>query len=204
LSAAACPDTSELLVRVRAGDSRAVDLLIERLDVELLRRVRRDRRARGVRAFFPPEEIVQEVWQRVLRSDALRRFQDHGEGSLRRYLGRLVERTIIDCHRRLVRRRAFLQTQPELPAPDDDAPACPRSTEPSPTSIVRTRDLWSAVLSHLRGMERTIARLAVEHGLGPSDIARSLGVRSIIVRCKFFRLRRRLRRLFGGDDGASP
>ena len=89
-------NTVELLVRVRAGDQTARECLVERCLPPLLRWAR-GRMPRWVRSTSDTQDVVQDVFLRVL--PRLQSFEAHGPGALQAYLRRAVQNRIIDIVR---------------------------------------------------------------------------------------------------------
>lgn len=86
-------DSLEILARIRDGDSTGWDLLYHRYHDELLFYVRH-RLGHQLRAHLQSEDIFQSVAVEALRS--LREFEYRGEGSLLRFLQRMVQNKIRD------------------------------------------------------------------------------------------------------------
>ena len=106
------PASSELLRRVRAGDSRALSTLVRRQGIALTRWAR-GRLPRWARHFADTADLVQDALLNTFRR--IDRFDDRGKGALQAYLRQAVQNRISDELRRVERRpRAEI---------DDDFPA---------------------------------------------------------------------------------
>lgn len=81
----------DLLRRARAGDKRALDLLLQRLSSPLLARAARKLRARQPLG-YQPVDIVQSTLFRVSRN--LQAFKGSSEGELRAYSFKIVDHVI--------------------------------------------------------------------------------------------------------------
>ena len=93
--------STELLARAKAGDSRAIGLLIERHGPEL-RQWAHGRLPRWARSVADTTDVVQDVLMRTFRR--IDRFEDRGKGALRGYLRRSVMNRIHDEKRKVIRR----------------------------------------------------------------------------------------------------
>jgi RNA polymerase sigma factor (sigma-70 family) len=108
--------TVELLERVKAGDSTALDALLQR-HLPRLRRWASGRLPRYARDGFDTEDLVQETIVRTLRT--LDRFEYRREGALQAYLRQAVANGIRDRLRRVGRRPIDGPLDTDAPSPDE-------------------------------------------------------------------------------------
>jgi RNA polymerase sigma-70 factor (ECF subfamily) len=107
--------TVELLERVRAGDSAALDTLLRR-HLPRLRRWASGRLPNYAREGLDTEDLVQETVARTLST--LGQFEYRREGALQAYLRQAVANGIRDRLRRAGRRKNGGPLDPETPSPD--------------------------------------------------------------------------------------
>lgn len=107
--------TVELLDRVKAGDSAALETLLQR-HLPRLRRWASGRLPRHARDGLDTEDLVQETIVRTLKT--LGRFEYRREGALQAYLRQAVANGIRDRLRRAERRPAGGPLDLEAPSPD--------------------------------------------------------------------------------------
>jgi RNA polymerase sigma-70 factor (ECF subfamily) len=88
MSQAANQDEADLLARAQAGDQGAFGALCSRYEARLRRRVER-RLSSGVRRRVAASDIIQEA--NMVAFDQIAGFEDRGEGSFGRWLGRIVD-----------------------------------------------------------------------------------------------------------------
>lgn len=92
--------TRELLERYRAGAFSAEERLFGRFRERLLALARAHSGLRAVSRHASAEDVVQEVFWRLLSSGALARFEDRGPGSLEALMRTILDRTVVDVVRR--------------------------------------------------------------------------------------------------------
>lgn len=148
--------TEVQVARWQAGDDSAFDLLHERLAPIIRLRVIRHRIWPLLTRRFQPDDIVQEVWMRVLPKVG-RTFTPSGEGSFLAYLSKVTDNTLIDLSRRAraSKRGDGREAQPILP--ETERYAHLRSGLPpgeSPTSAARYTELRELAEVRLGERER--------------------------------------------------
>jgi RNA polymerase sigma factor (sigma-70 family) len=95
------PTSSEMMLRARGGDSRAISALFRRHG-SALRRWARGRLPRWARTVNDTADIVQDVLLQTFRR--MDQFEDRGKGALQAYLRQAVVNRIRDEMRRVTRR----------------------------------------------------------------------------------------------------
>lgn len=170
-------DSSDLVVRFRAGDAAAFRELF---------RAHREDVARLVRRLGAPtaevEDLVQEVFVQVHRS--IGDFRGHSRFST--WLYRLTVNVTL-MHRRATKSRPVLI--------EEEAAAPARTLDPTPDEQVDRRMRIAAfyrILGHLSEKKRTVFVLHDLEGLAPSEIARVVGAPVLTVRTRLFYARRDL------------
>lgn len=131
------------------------------------------------------DDLLQEAYYRLLKSDRPFESDDHR----RAYLFRIATNLVLDT-----RRRPRLDVA-DLPG-DSDA-AAPRSPD-SPEQVQRRADLATAI-ARLRPRDRALLWLAYAQGASHDEIATATGLTLSSVKQLLFRARRRLAGLLGGS-----
>jgi len=159
------PESSfELLQLVKAGDSTALDRLLDRYLVPL-RRWARGRLPHWARDGADTEDLVQDAIVHTLRH--LSHFDANGGGALHRYLRTAVMNRIRDELRRAHRRPAAAELDEEL-----------ASDLPSPLLKAIGKETlagYEAALDRLREDDRELIIARVEWGLDYQQLAAALG-----------------------------
>ncbi|HUG52940.1 MAG TPA: sigma-70 family RNA polymerase sigma factor [Vicinamibacteria bacterium] len=156
--------TFDLLERVRAGDSGALDTLLGRY-LPRLRRWARGRLPRWARDMADTDDLVQETLLRSFKH--MERFEARNEGSLQAYLRQAIVNRIRDEVRR--RRRTPASAVLDSSQPDE---------APSPLEAAIGReamDRYDTALTRLRDEEREAIIGRVELGLSYQELAEALG-----------------------------
>jgi len=156
--------TLTLLSEARAGNERAIDVLLERHRKALVRwgRGRISPRARDL---VDTEDLVQDVLSRTFRH--LESFEPEHSGAFRGYLKRSFLRLLLDQQRRVLRKPPGDRTASEVidpgPSPQEDA-------------VARDRlDRYERALQELEAPHREAVIGRIELGLKYSEIAKALG-----------------------------
>ena len=155
--------TFHLLVRARAGDTRALELLYQRC-LGPLRRWARGRLPRWARGLTDTDDLVQDTMLRSLRG--VEAFDPSHSGAFLAYLRQGVLNRLCDEIRR-VRRRPAVETAGEL-----------QDGRPSPVDEVIGRealDRYEAALARIKPEDREAILARVELGLTYQQIAEELG-----------------------------
>jgi len=96
------PESAQLtdlqVSRWQAGDDSAFETLYQRFAPLLTKRVRRNRLWSVLEAKIQAEDIVQEIWARVVPA-AQKSFTPSGPGSFLAFLGTITDRTMVDLLR---------------------------------------------------------------------------------------------------------
>src|SRR5215510_11966883 len=156
--------TVALLERVRAGDSRAVDILMARY-LPALRRWASGRLPHWARDLRDTDDLVQETLVAALRH--LDRFEVRKDGALHAYLRQSVSNRIRDELRRVGRRRIVDQADEE---PEDHS-VSPLEAVIGSEALAR----YERALGQLSADERDAVVARVELGLTYGEIAVALG-----------------------------
>jgi RNA polymerase sigma factor (sigma-70 family) len=156
--------TVELLERVKAGDSAALDTLLRR-HLPRLRRWASGRLPRYAREGVDTEDLVQETIVRALRT--LDEFEYRREGALQAYLRQAVANGIRDRLRRAGRRPVGEPLDPEAPSPDES---------PLDAAIGHeAADRYDRALAGLDGDDREAIVGRLELGYDYEQLAAALG-----------------------------
>jgi RNA polymerase sigma-70 factor (ECF subfamily) len=197
----------ELLARVRAGDQEALAALIEGRRAQLLAHIERQLSA-AMRRKVEPEDVLQEV-----TADALRSLEaiDLADRDPFRWLCQLVQRRIVDAHRRLfgAQKRAAsreISLQTPLGGPGSsgkDLAAVLAASITSASKAFNRRRLASALLKALEKLpeeQREALRLRYMEGLPSREIAAKLGKSDGAVRVMLTRAVQKLQALMSVDE----
>ena len=158
-------NTAVLLDRIRAGDSRARDRLLERY-LPLLRAWAHGRLPAHARGMADTEDVVQVSLYRALNQ--LERFEHRHEGAFFAYLRRSVLNAVRQEIRRSVRR-------PSVPPEAADA-AADASASLVERAIGREMlECYESALMRLTSEQREAAVLRLEFGLSYPEIAEAMG-----------------------------
>jgi RNA polymerase sigma factor (sigma-70 family) len=202
--------TQRLLQQYLAGDKEAERRLFETLASQLGDEVRSNRGWKKIRRRVAVEEVVGEVWRRLLAADALRKFEYQGPGSLRRLVGRYVERTLMDMHRRAhaAKREGELCAGSLDGSDPDGAPIDPRAPDPTPSSNTSASELLRICDETLDEPQRTVWRLHYD-GFTHDEIGERTKLTVRQVKSALQRARARLSialrpSLGSGDGGRKP
>lgn len=159
--------TAVLLQRIRAGDERARDRLLERY-LPVLRRWAHGRLPAKARGFADTDDLVQITLVRVLKQ--LERFEPRHEGAFLAYLRRIL----VNAMRNEIARAATRGRQEE---PGEGLP----DAAPSPLEAAIGRDLldrYEAAFARLGEEQQEAVFMRVEMGLGYEEIAGAMGKNS--------------------------
>jgi RNA polymerase sigma-70 factor, ECF subfamily len=138
------------------------------------------------------DDLVQDTLERALRN--LHRFTSGT--NLRAWLATMMQRLMIDQHRR---RRLRLATLPELPAPEPDPEREDRENL-ALDMLARVDEL----LARLPREFRSVLELHAHAGLGYREIARRLEIPVSTVGTRLMRARRMMRTISGQSAWAEP
>jgi len=196
--------TEDLLVRSFEGDERAERELFGELQGFLLRELRAHRLAPSALQHCSSNDLVNEVWLRCYSSGALKSFRASGHGSLRRFLCRILNRTLVDVLRReRADKRGGRQRHAAQVSPEPDAPQWEfAAPDPTPSSGARFLEMWELCEATLSPKELDVFRLTEAEGLDGAEIARRLELTPSAVRSLLFRARGKLILAFGQSDAA--
>jgi len=190
--------TRALLERALGGDGQAERRLFESLRRILHDQARRHRLMKLVARTATEDDVVGEVWLRFYSAGSFAAFEDRGPGSLRRFLGIVLDRTMVDMVRRA---RAHKRTGDgrhvplEETGPGTDAPRerCGLvSKDPTPTSRARESEMAELCRRELDEREGEVWRQVEIEGCSSVEVAARLGLTPAAVRGVLFRARAKL------------
>lgn len=156
--------TLTLLSEARAGNERAIDVLLERHRRVLLK-WGRGRIPRNARDLVDTEDLVQDVLARTMVH--LGSFDPQHSGAFRAYLRRSFLRQLIDQQRRAQRHPPPAETAGGLP----DARPSPQEA----TLQRETLERYERALAKLETSDRELVIARIELGMKYGEIASALG-----------------------------
>lgn len=197
---------TELLERVRAGDGRALDALLERYEARVY--------SFGMRLCREPED-ARDVLQETLLTLARSADSFEGRSSLSTWLFTVARSFCIKQRRRRVGAPTQLES---LDDPYRFGASEPAATEPAPDEAAADRELADAIEAALGRLDppmREVVVLRDIEGLSAAETAEVLGVSVSATKSRLHRARAQLRTLlapvFGPDapdangaNGAAP
>ena len=131
------------VARWQAGDETAFEILYRRFAPLILMRVRRNRLWPMLEPKLQPDDVVQEIWARVVPA-AKQSFTPSGPGSFLAFLGKITERTLVDLLRTAsaMKRGAGEKARPLDTQCERDGRRLPGLSAPeTPTSRARVSEL---------------------------------------------------------------
>ena len=191
-------DDRQLVSRAMAGRSADADELIRRLMPVIHARIRRWQRRAGRSSAFDTEDLVQEIWLKLIDAGGRRllAYDPSLGASLEGYVGLLTERELGKIVRasNAQKRRAALESfsfkERELAADD-----------PTPEAEAAARDLAARLSDHLElhlpARGKLVLRYAFIDELPPARIAQILGVTVQVVYNWLHRIRTTARAFLG-------
>ena len=156
-------ETFQILLRARAGDSDAVELLCARY-LPRLHRWARGRLPRGARSTVDTGDIVQEVLVSVIKR--LQVFEPRDEGAFQGYLRQALANRLIDEGRRTVTRPAASPLDSAWP-----------SNGPSPLEIAIGREgmeRYERALDKLKPEDQRAIIARCEWGMSHEEVAQAI------------------------------
>lgn len=197
--------TRELLADYLAGNTDAGQKLFRQHAHFLLGKAKHHSGFHGLRVDVSAEDLVNEVFVRLFASGSLLSFEDRGKSSLRRLLLRILERVIIDSHRR---KQAQKRGADQQAAPFSSGDLDPRdslaeravSPDTSPTSHARHSELLVLCKEHLSSRDFVIWEMVEVRELDSFAVAKQLGMKPEAVRGSIYRSRKKLLRILSTDD----
>jgi RNA polymerase sigma-70 factor, ECF subfamily len=200
-------DEAELVARLRAGDERAFEALVDRHYPTMLAVARHYVSSRAV-----AEEVVQEAWLGVLTGIA--RFE--GRSSLRTWILRILVNTAKTRGAREARTVPFASlgdepaVEPErFRGPDDPFPghwrAYPGNWQRLPHEVLSDRETMDVVLAAIHGLpppQRLVITMRDIQGCDSQEVCEALDVSEGNQRVLLHRARSKVRRALEGHlDG---
>ena len=179
-------EDAEVIRRVRAGDSDAFGVLVDRYGARI---------QRLVRGFVRNEEDARDVAQDAFLKAFARLDRFDGRSAFYTWMYRIAANTAMDHNKKVRRRPAPLPL--EAPREDDERPSsAPAAPGPSPVQGAMTAELRVRIdraLDALPPVYREVVVLRELEGLTYDDIARVLRLSRGTVESRLFRARERLR-----------
>ena len=188
--------------RWQAGDQVAFGVLHERFAPLLKRRVLRNRAWSALIGRLQVEDVVQEIWARVIPS-VQKSFTPSGRGSFLAFLGRLSDRTVIDLARiqRAYKRGGF---DAEQPLQTNAEPRASRMrglpAVETPTSHARCAELETIARKFLGDREYQAWELVEMQGYAAEEAGLAMRCSDSAVRGLLLRGRAKLVTRLGLDD----
>ena len=201
-------ETQQLLNAARAGDSTAVNALLER-HRDALRRMVQARLDRAVARRVDASDVVQDV---LLEAHGrLAEFIASGSMPFHLWLRYLAKDRMIDVHRRhraqrrsVTREQAVPQSADVSSAFDLFAQITDQELTPAAASIRKEIERrFLDALDELDDTDREILLMRHCEHLGNSDVAELLGLSQPAAGMRYLRALRRLRSVLGTDTSAS-
>jgi RNA polymerase sigma-70 factor, ECF subfamily len=178
----------QLLERARGGDRNAFEALVSPLRDELLQRIRLKMGA-SLREKLEPEDVLQEVQLRALRS--ISKFRWQGEGSLEAWLEGIAANFILTSAKTRRRRREF-QVDRE-----------PCALDVTPSRQERRKERFERLKKSVEELPpdyRTAVRLSRLEGLRIREIAERMGRSPSAVKNLLFKAMKKLQESFGDTE----
>jgi RNA polymerase sigma-70 factor (ECF subfamily) len=203
-------ETQELLRIARAGDSAAVNSLLER-HREALRRMIDVRLDRRIRQRVDASDVVQDVL-----IDAHRRFGDYLSNPAMPFglwLRHIAQDRLIDAHRRHrdAARRSLDREQPLVIAGHDDrstielaAQLWDRQLTPAAAATIRElQQRFAAAVELLDDQDREVVLMRHFEQMTNGEVAESLGLSPPAASMRYLRAIRRLREVLGEAESSA-
>ncbi|MEW6743539.1 MAG: sigma-70 family RNA polymerase sigma factor [Planctomycetota bacterium] len=185
--------TRQMIEQMQRGDCEAQRRFFERFGAEIKSAARRHRLTRILRRHATLEDVLNEVWLRFHASGQLAHFEERGPGSTSTFLGKILDRTLMDMVRRAraAKRGGKVKLLSEA---DEEEPVhrVPAGADPSPTSQARADEMARLCDLWLAGRERAVWRLS-QKDMKVAEIARQLSCTPDAVRSALCRARHRLK-----------
>jgi len=156
--------TIELIVRIRGGDSVALEALVQRC-LPPLKRWAHGRLPRAARSYMETDDLVQDAVMRVI--GRLGTFDPRHVGAMQAYLREAVTNQIRDEIRKIVRRPASQELVDDYPA-----------TDPTPEEEAlesESYERYRAAMEQLRAGERELIIGRIEMGWSYQECADRFG-----------------------------
>ncbi|MFO0427794.1 MAG: sigma-70 family RNA polymerase sigma factor [Planctomyces sp.] len=203
--------TQELLNGVRAGESDAVDRLLER-HREAVRRMIQMRLDQAVARRVDASDVIQDVMLEA--SQRLSDYLQNPAMPFHLWLRQLAKDRIIDMHRRhrTAQRRSVDREQNLSNLINDERSAADlagllRDAELTPAAATIRKEMdqrFLIALNELDEADREVIMMRHFEHLGNGEVAEALGLSAPAAGMRYLRAIRRLRELLGTDDQSSP
>ncbi|MFN8708535.1 MAG: sigma-70 family RNA polymerase sigma factor [Planctomyces sp.] len=203
--------TQELLNGVRAGESDAVDRLLER-HREAVRRMIQMRLDKAVARRVDAIDVIQDVM--LESSQRLSDYLQNPAMPFHLWLRQLAKDRIIDMHRRhrTAQRRSVDREQNLSNLINDERSAADlagllRDAELTPAAATIRKEMdqrFLIALNELDEADREVIMMRHFEHLGNGEVAEALGLSAPAAGMRYLRAIRRLRELLGTDDQSSP
>ncbi len=182
------------------GDPGASEQLARQIELVVLAALPRQRQWRRLRRRYDPQEVVDELWLRLLHGKVLEKFEWQHKGSLWNEIRTILDRLLVDMNRRMSTVKAGGGVDPlPLEARDPDEARIPHPTarDVTPSVFACSVETREKVQAGLDPRDREVFQLRYD-GYTAAEIAAKLGRTRAAVR-KVFGLIDRLLRRYQGD-----
>lgn len=182
--------TELLLERHTEGDEGAATKLFLRVRRRLLGAIRDHPSAPFLPSTHTADDVLQDLWLTVFERGSLDRFQNLGPGSLRAFLRRCLDNTMIDACRiaGADKRGRDVPHQPiDAGMPSMAGPVHPPDRGPGPATVAEWEDWQGRCLRVLHGQEREVWRLRFVEDLEYAGIASHLEISESAARSSYHR-----------------
>lgn len=193
--------TRSLVAGYELGDSDAGKALVERYRPDLLKRAAANPWMKAIALHTSVEDVVQEVFWRAFSSNLFSVREERDSGALQRALHVVLERVLVDHHRRLGSSKrgsgvSLLSLDAESRSHGDATSSSLMeqlsSSLTTPTVSARSAELIRLCQEHLKANEWTIWRLRVVAGLSFEEIAELQTGTAASIRGTYHRARMKL------------
>ncbi|MCC7011380.1 MAG: sigma-70 family RNA polymerase sigma factor [Planctomycetes bacterium] len=170
--------TRDLLDRYLAGDAEAERRMFARLHARLIERAKRSRLMRPVAHAHTPEDVVQMVFESVLKRGMLKHFEDRGRGSLAAEFSKALDNTLIDLARSLGAQKRggpLARARGASPESSDELEHA-ASDDTTPTNHARANEIPEIARRVLDPREWEIWKAVDLDGIDQRVLAQNLGI----------------------------
>lgn len=187
-------ETQKLLDGIRLGDRDAERQLFSAFEGLLRADARQHPLMAVVRRRHSEEDVVHEVWLRFCGSGSFLRFEHRGPGSLRRFLGIMLDRALVDLvrHDQADRRGGSLDVRSLDDGHHDGRELQHATDDPTPTSRSRSAELRRLCRRILEPREYEIWRMVEVEERAAVEVAAEMCTSSASIRGIVHRARLKL------------
>ena len=186
---------ADLVTAARAGDAEALAELVERCSKKLLARLNARLRG-GLHRKVAASDILQEA--HLVASRRIATFEDRGEGSFGRWLGRIVDLKLREAVRRFAGSEMRGVSREITAGRLSSSKLAARGPTPSQVAMgEELKEKARRALGNLKPDQRTVVELLQEHHLTATEAARRMGKSEAAVKRLSGRALARLEELLG-------